>query len=84
MGKYGEPITLLQKRDIRAICYTKYIADTGYLFKMGNVPKLNDLYGTKCLIFYSKLFNNNTSSNFLNFKPTISKANERYITRSST
>ena len=26
--------------------------------------------------------NNNTLTNFLNFKPTISKANERYIIRS--
>ena len=30
-------------------------------------------------IFYHKLLNNNTSSNFLNFKPTISKANERCL-----
>ena len=33
----------------------------------------NDLYDTKLLIFYQKLLNNNTSTNFLNFKPTIFK-----------
>ena len=36
-------------------------------------------YIIKLLIFYQKILNNNRSSNFLNFKPTISKANERYI-----
>ena len=50
--------------------------------KMCNVLKFNYLHDTKLLIFYNKLLNNNTSSNFLNFKPTISKANERYIIRS--
>ena len=67
---------------MRAVCYTKYNAHTEPLFKMCNVLKFNDLYETKLLIFYHKLMNNNTSSNFLNFKPTISKANERYIIRS--
>ena len=81
-GKYGESVTLLQKRAMRAVCYTKYNAHTEPLFKMCNVLKFNDLYETKLLIFYHKLMNNNTSSNFLNFKPTISKANERYIIRS--
>ena len=79
-----ETITLLQKRAMRAVCYTKYNAHTEPLFKMCNVLKLNDLYDTKLLIFYHKLLNNNTSSNFLIFKPTISKANERYIIRSPT
>ena len=81
-GKYCESVTLLQKRVMRAVCYTKYNAHTEPLFKMCNVLKFNDLYETKLLIFYHKLMNNNTSSNFLNFKPTISKANERYIIRS--
>ena len=49
---------------------------------MCNVLKFNDLYDTKLLIIYHKLLNDNTSSNFLNFKATISKANERYIIRS--
>ena len=81
-GKYCESVTLLQKRAMRAVCYTKYNAHTEPLFQMCNVLKFNDLYETKLLIFYHKLMNNNTSSNFLNFKPTISKANERYIIRS--
>ena len=79
---YCEPITLLQKRAMRAICYTPYNAHTEPLFKMCNVLNFNNLYDTKLLIFYHKLSNNNTSSNFLNFKPTILKANERYIIRS--
>ena len=83
-GSYCEPITLLQKRDMRAISYTKYNAHTEPIFKMCNVLKFNNLYDTKLLIFYHKLLNNNTSSNFYNFKPTISKANERYIIRSPT
>ena len=80
-GKYCEPITLLQKRAMRAVCYTKYNDYTEPLFKMCNVLNFNDLYDTKLLIFYHKLFNNNTS-NFFNFKSTVSKANERYIIRS--
>ena len=48
---------------------------------MYNVLKFNDLCDTKLLIFYHKLLNNNTLYNILNFKPTISKANERYIIR---
>ena len=83
-GHYCEPITLLQKRAMRAVCYTKYNAHTESLFKMCNVRKFNDLYDTKLLTFYHKLLNNNTSSNFFNFKPTISKANEIYIIRSPT
>ena len=34
--------------------------------------KFSDLYDTKLLIFYHKLLNNNISTNYLNFKPTIS------------
>ena len=67
---------------MRAVCYTKYNAHTMPLFKMCNVLKFNDLYDTKLLIFYHKLLNNNTSSNLLNRKHTISKSSERYIIRS--
>ena len=68
---------------MRAVCYNKYNAHTEPLFKMCNVLKFNDLYDTKLLIFYHTLLKNHTSTNFLNFKPTISKANnERYIIRS--
>ena len=67
---------------MRAVSYTKYNAHTEPLFKMCNVLKFNDLYDNKLLIFYHKLLNINTASNFLNFKPEISKANERYIIRS--
>ena len=81
-GRYCEQITLLQKRAMRALCCTKYNAHTEPLFKMCNVFKFNDLFDTKLLIFYHKLLNNNTSTNFLNFKPTISNENERYIIRS--
>ena len=82
LGKYCEQITILQKRAMHAVCYTKYNVHTEPLFKMCNVLKFNDLYDTKLLIFYHKLLNNNTSTNFFNFKPTISKANDRYIIRS--
>ena len=83
-GNYCEPITLLQKRAMRAVCYTKYNAHAEILFKMRNVLKFKDLYDTKLLIFYHKLLNYNTSFNFLNVKPTISKANQIYIIRSPT
>ena len=46
---------------------------------MCNILKFDDVYDTKLLIFYHKLLNNTTSSNFFNFKPTISKENQRYI-----
>ena len=69
---------------MRAVCYTKYNAHTEPLYKMCNVLKFNDLYDTKLLIFYRKMANNDTSSNLLNFKSTISKSNERYIIRSPT
>ena len=57
-GNDCEPITLLQQRNMLAVCYTKYNAHTEPLFKI-----FNDLYDTKLLIFYHKLLNNNTSSN---------------------
>ena len=66
-GKYCEQMTLLQKRVIRAVCYTKCNAHTEPLIKMCNVLKFNDLCDTKLLIFYHKLLHNNTSSNFFNF-----------------
>ena len=81
-GKYCEPITLLQKRTMRAICYTKYNAHREPLIKMCNVLKLNDLYATKMLIFYHKLWIITHCLTFFYFKLTISKANERYINRS--
>ena len=83
-GSYCEPITLLQKCAMHAVCYNKYNAHTEPLFKMCNVLKFNDLYDTELLISYHKLLNNNTLSNFKNFKPTISKTNERYIICSPT
>ena len=45
-GKYCEPVMLLQKPVMRAVCYTKYNARTEPLFKMCNVLKFNDLYTT--------------------------------------
>ena len=66
---------------MRVVRYTKYNAHTESLLK--NVLKFNDLYDTKLLICYHKLLNNNTSSNFKKIMPTISKANERYIIRST-
>ena len=81
--KYCELIRLLQKRTKHAICYNIYNAHTEHLFKMCYVLKFNDIYDTKLLIFYHKLLNNNTSPNFLNVKPRISKTNKRYIIRSS-
>ena len=43
-GHYCEPITLLQKRAMRTVCYTKYNAHIEPLFIMCNVLKFNDLY----------------------------------------
>ena len=80
-GSYCEPITLLQKRAMRAVCCTKYNAHIEPLLKICNVLEFNNLYNTKVLIYYHMLLNNNTSSNFLNCKPAISKANEIYIIR---
>ena len=43
-GSYSEPITLLQKRALRAVCYNKHNAHTEPLFKMCSELKINDLY----------------------------------------
>ena len=69
---------------MRTVCYSKYNVHAEPLFKICNVLNFIDLYDNKAMIFYHKLLNNNTLSNFFNFKPIISTANERYIIRSST
>ena len=57
-------LQLLRGEILARICYTKYNAIREPLFKMCNVLKFNYLYDTKLVIFYDKLLNNNTSSNF--------------------
>ena len=70
------------KRALRAICNSGYKSHSEPLFKMCNVLKINELYETKLLTFYHKIANNNTSINFVNYKPAHSVGNVRYSIRS--
>ena len=78
-AKYCEPLTLLQN----VLCVQFVIPNTMPIqsLYLKCAMYLNSMT-YKLLIFYCKLLNNNTSSNFFNFKSTISKANEIYIIRS--
>ena len=81
-GTHNVAILQLQKRALRAICNSGYKSHSEPLFKMCNVLKINELYETKLLTFYHKIANNNTSINFVNYKPAHSVGNVRYSIRS--
>ena len=80
-GKDNDNILRLQKKAIRAISSSEYLAHTEPLFKDLNILKINDIYDYKMLIFYHNLSNNNVPLYFKSFIPKHSQGNHRYTFR---
>ena len=69
---------LLQKR---AVASAGYRSHSEPLFKFYNLLKVNDIYTQRLLVFYYNVINKIISSNFNNFIPEFSEANNFYPTR---
>ena len=80
-GKENDAILLLQKRAVRAIASAGYRSNSEPLFKFYNLLKVNDIYTQRLLVFYYNVINKIISSNFNNFIPEFSEANNFYSIR---
>ena len=80
-GKENDAILLLQKRAVRAIASAGYRSHSEPLFKFYNLLKVNDIYTQRLLVFYYNVINKIISSNFNNFIPEFSEANNFYPIR---
>ena len=80
-GKENDAILLLQKRAVRAIASAGYRCHSEPLFKFYNLLKVNDIYTQRLLVFYYNVINKIISSNFNNFTPEFSEANNFYPIR---
>ena len=80
-GKENDAILLLQKRAVRVIASAGYRSHSEPLFKFYNLLKVNDIYTQRLLVFYYNVINKIISSNFNNFIPEFSEANNEYPIR---
>ena len=80
-GNENDAILLLQKRAVRAIASAGYRSHSEPLFKFYNLIKVNDIYTQRLLVFYYNVINKIISSNFNNFIPEFSEANNFYPIR---
>ena len=66
-GVSCDSVTLIQKRAIRVITNSKYLAHTSPLFKSQKLLKLPDLHNFQCLAFHYKIENKLVPEYFKNF-----------------
>ena len=71
----------LQKKVMRVITRSKYIAHTEPLFKANNILKFGDLLRLNALLFYHKLLNNKLPPYFNSFILTPLNITHNYSTR---
>lgn len=80
-----ERILLAQKRVVRIICNTDFLAHTNPLFKDCKILKIHDLYTLNCSVFSIKLKSNRFPASFSSqFLPILTKPQHSYRTRSQT
>ena len=80
-GKENDAILLLQKRAVCAIASAGYRSHSEPSFKFYNLLKVNNIYTQRLLVFYYNVINKIISSNFNNFIPEFSEANNVYPIR---
>ena len=66
-GHIGESINKIQKKDIRTITYSNYIAHSEPLLKSLNLLKVKDLFNLKIIKFLFNLYHNKLPPYFNNY-----------------
>ena len=85
MGSYykeGNPLHLLQKKALRLISNSNYIAHTEPICKNLRLLKLTDMFSIAVWKFYYKLMNNQLPTYFVEWRPKLHKVCTRYKIRS--
>ena len=78
-GHAGESIDKIQKKAIRTITYSSYIAHSEPLLKSLNLLKVKDLFNLKILKFLFNLYHNKLPPYFNNYRLDLEKIETPYI-----
>ena len=79
--KENHSLHLLQKKALRIITYSDYLAHTEPLCKRLRILKISDMFSVALWKFYYKLMNNKLPEYFSFMKPVLPVATERYEIR---
>ena len=79
--KDNHSLHLLQKKALRIITYSDYLAHTEPLCKRLRILKISDMFSVALWKFYYKLMNNKLPEYFSFMKPVLPAATERYEIR---
>ena len=79
--KENHPLHLLQKKALRIITNSHYIAHSEPIFKAVRCLKITDMFSVAIWKFYFKLMNNKLPNCFSSYKPVLPVVNERYEIR---
>ena len=80
-GQVGESIDKIQKKAIRTITYSNYIAHSEPLLKELNLLKVKDIFQLKILKFLFKLYHNTLPPYFNNYRADLEKIETPYSLR---
>ena len=80
-GQVGESIDKIQKKAIRTITYSNYIAHSEPLLKELNLLKVKDIFQLKILKFIFKLYHNTLPPYFNNYRADLEKIETPYSLR---
>ena len=80
-GHVGESIDKIQKKAIRTITYSNYIAHSEPLLKSLNLLKVKDLFNLKILKFLFNLYHNKLPPYFNNYRLDLEKIETPYALR---
>ena len=78
----GNPLHLLQKKALRLISNSNYIAHTEPICKNLRLLKLTDMFSIAVWKFYYKLMNNQLPTYFVEWRPELPRVCTRYEIRS--
>ena len=81
-GQNCNSINKMQKKAIRTITHSNYIAHSEPLLKDLNLLSVKDLMDLKLIKFFHKLYHNNLPIYFSNYMPHLEKRETRYNLRS--
>ena len=79
--KENHRLHLLQKKALRIITNSHYIAHSEPIFKDVRCLKITDMFSVAIWKFYFKLMNNKLPHCFSSYKPVLPVVNERYEIR---
>ena len=80
-GHAGGALDKIQKKAVRTITYSNYIAHSGPLLKELNLLKVKDLFELKILKFLFKLYHNNLPPYFNSYRSHLEKIVTPYTLR---